>query len=168
VLNPLRTGRFAEEELQRTKTDAIDALGIVRFAAQKRCRQRNYPIPPLRSCTNLARLRERLREDFASRLRQLHRAVDLGFPEFTRNVRTLESEFATTILSGYPTAASYRGTSAKKLARIIYDGSHNVGEKLARALIEAAGRIVGRLASPSLGEVFESTRNRISREVVVL
>ena len=36
VLNPLRTRRFAEEELQRTKTDAIDALGIARFAAQKR------------------------------------------------------------------------------------------------------------------------------------
>ena len=33
VLNPLRTRRFAEEELQRTKTDAIDALGIARFAA---------------------------------------------------------------------------------------------------------------------------------------
>jgi transposase len=36
LLNPLRTRRFAEEELQRTKTDAIDALGIARFAAQKR------------------------------------------------------------------------------------------------------------------------------------
>ena len=36
VLNPLRTRRFSEEELQRTKTDAIDALGIARFAAQKR------------------------------------------------------------------------------------------------------------------------------------
>src|ERR1700732_1390523 len=33
VLNPLRTRRFAEEELRRTKTDAIDALGIARFAA---------------------------------------------------------------------------------------------------------------------------------------
>jgi transposase len=81
----------------------------------------------------LARLRERLQEDFASRLRQLHRAVDMGFPEFTRHVRTLESELATTILSRYPTAASYRGTSGKKLARIIYDGSHSVGEKLPRS-----------------------------------
>ncbi len=36
VLNPLRTRRFAEEELERTKTDAIDALGIARFGAQKR------------------------------------------------------------------------------------------------------------------------------------
>src|SRR5216684_2619397 len=87
VLNPLRTRRFAEEELRE-----------------------------------LARLRERLQEDFASRLRQLHRAVDLGFPEFTRHVRTLESQLAATILSRYPTAASFRGVSVK-IARIVYDGS---------------------------------------------
>ena len=35
LLNPLRTRRFAEEELERTKTDSVDALGIARFAAQK-------------------------------------------------------------------------------------------------------------------------------------
>jgi transposase len=70
----------------------------------------------------LARLRERLAEDFASRLRQLHQAVDLGFPEFMRHVRTLESQLTATILSRYPTAACFRGASVKKLARIVYDG----------------------------------------------
>jgi transposase len=35
LLNPLRTARFASEDLARTKTDAIDVLGIARFAAQK-------------------------------------------------------------------------------------------------------------------------------------
>jgi transposase len=144
VLNPLRTRRFAEEELQRTKTDAIDALGIARFAAEKRPRASQLPDPATEELRELARLRERLAEDFASRLRQLHRAVDLGFPEFTRHVRTLESQLAGTILSRYPTAASFQGVSAKKLARIIYDGSHKVGEELARTLIEAAEKSVGR------------------------
>jgi transposase len=69
--------------------------------------------------------------------------VDLGFPEFTRYVRTLESQLATTILSLYPTAASLRGVSVKKLARIIYDGSHKIGEELARNLIAAAQKSVG-------------------------
>jgi transposase len=124
VLNPLRTRRFAEEELQRTKTDAIDALGIARFAAQKRPPAAQLPDSATEELRELARLRERLAEDFASRLRQLHRAVDLGFSEFTRYVRTLESQLATTILSRYPTAASFHGASVKKLARIIYDGSH--------------------------------------------
>jgi hypothetical protein len=36
LLNPIRTRRFSEEELQRTKTDHIDALGIARFAARKK------------------------------------------------------------------------------------------------------------------------------------
>src|SRR5713101_2339171 len=107
VLNPLRTRRFAEEELERTKTDAIDALGIARFAAQKRPAPTMLPEPAAEELRELVRLRERLAEDFASRLRQLHRAVDLGFPEFTRYVRTLESQLATTILSRYPTAASF-------------------------------------------------------------
>jgi hypothetical protein len=35
VTELLRTHRFAEEDLARTKTDAIDALGLARFGAQK-------------------------------------------------------------------------------------------------------------------------------------
>src|SRR5271170_5447175 len=168
VLNPLRTARFAEEELRRTKTDAIDALGIARFAQQKRPRTTQLPDAPTEELRELERLRERLAEDFASRLRQLHRAVNLGFPEFTRYVRTLESQLATTILSRYPTAASFRGLSVKKLARIVYDGSHKIGEDLARALIEAAEKSVGsyhsepyRLRIKYLCEDLELLRRRL-------
>ena len=143
VVNPLRTARFAEEELRRTKTDAIDALGIARFAQQKRPRVAQPPDSVTEELRELERLRERVAADFADRLRQLHRAVDLGFPEFTRYVRTLESQLAGTILSRYPTAASFRGVSVKKLARIIYDGSHEIGEELARNLISAAEKSVG-------------------------
>jgi transposase len=87
-------------------------LGIARFAAQKRPPATQPPDVATEELRELARLRERLQEDFASRLRQLHRAVDLGFPEFTDYVRTLESQLAATILSRYPTAgaiASYVG-----------------------------------------------------------
>jgi len=129
--------------LQRTKTDAIDALGIARFAAQKRPPATQLPDIATEELRELSRLRDRLQEDFASRLRQLHRAVDLGFPEFTRHVRTLESQLANTILSRYPTAASFRGASVRKVGRIVYDGSHKIGEGLARALIEAAANSVG-------------------------
>jgi len=168
VLNPLRTRRFAEEELQRTKTDAIDALGIARFAAQKRPRAAQLPDSATEELRELSRLRERLAEDFAGRLRQLHRAVDLGFPEFTRHVRTLESQLAATILSRYPTAASFRGASVKKLARIVYDGSHKIGEELARTLIEAAEKSVGshhsepyRLRIEYLCEDLDALRRRL-------
>jgi hypothetical protein len=45
-----------------------------------------------------------------------------------RHVHTLESQLAATILSRYPTAASFRGASVKKLARVVYDGSHMIGK----------------------------------------
>ncbi len=36
LLNPLKTRRFQDSALERTKTDAIDAVGIARFAFEKR------------------------------------------------------------------------------------------------------------------------------------
>jgi len=109
LINPLRTHRFAGEDLVRTKTDALDALGIARFAAQKRPPALHLPDAVADELRELVRLRERLVQDFGDRVRQLHRLVDLGFPEFTRYVRTLESELAGAILRDYPTAAAFRG-----------------------------------------------------------
>jgi len=107
LLNPLRTSRFAGEELQRTKTDAIDALGIARFAAQKRPGATRLPDSATEELRELVRLRDRLLQDFGDRVRQLHRLVDLGFPEFTRYVRTLDSQLASAILHDYPTAQAF-------------------------------------------------------------
>jgi transposase len=143
LLNPLRTHRFAEEDLQRTKTDAIDALGIARFAAQKRPTPTRLPDPATEELRELVRLRERLLQDFGDRVRQLHRLVDLGFPEFTRYVKGLDSELACAILHDYPTAAAFRGVSASRLAALRYDGRHKVGAELAGLLIAAAKRSVG-------------------------
>jgi hypothetical protein len=38
----------------------------------------------------LVRHRDRLKQDFEDRVRQSHRLVDLGFPEFTRYVKGME------------------------------------------------------------------------------
>lgn len=143
LLNPLRTRRFASEDLERTKTDAIDALSIARFAAQKRPAATRLPDPATEELRELVRLRERLLQDFGDRVRQLHRLVDLGFPEFTRYVRSLDSELASAILHDYPTAVAFHGTSVKRLANLRYDGRHQVGLDLARTLIDAARHSVG-------------------------
>lgn len=144
LLNPLRTARFTSEDLARTKTDAIDALGIARFAAQKRPAATRVPDSVTEELREMVRLRDRLVQDFGDRLRQLHRLVDLGFPEFTRYVRSLESELATAILHDYPTAAAFVGVSVRRLAGLRYDGRHRVGDELAHVLIDAAARSVGR------------------------
>lgn len=144
LINPLRTHRFASEDLERTKTDAIDSLGIARFAAQKRPTPTRLPEATTEELRELVRLRERLLQDFGDRVRQLHRLVDLGFPEFTRYVRGLDTELASAILLDYPTAEAFRGVSVKRLAALRYDKRHLVGFDLARSLIDAARHSVGR------------------------
>jgi len=144
LLNPLRTARFASEDLARTKTDAIDALGIARFAAQTRPAATRLPDRVTEELRELVRLRDRLVQDFGDRVRQRHRLVDLGFPEFTRYVRRLDSELAAAILHDYPTAAAFASVSVRRLAALRYDGRHRVGDELAQALLTAAARSVGR------------------------
>lgn len=149
LLNPLRTRRFAGEDLERTKTDAIDALGIARFAAQKRPVVTRLPDSATQELRELVRFRDRLMQDFGDRVRQLHRLVDLGFPEFTRFVRSLDSELASAILHEYPTAEAFLGLPWKRLAKLCYDGRHKVGEEIAKGLVEAAKTSVGRHHGPA-------------------
>ena len=143
LLNPLRTRRFAQEDLERTKTDTVDALQIARFAAQKRPAVTALPDSAQDELREMVRLRDRFVQDFTDRVRDLHRLVDLGFPEFTRFVRSLDSELASAILHEYPTARAFQAASAKRLARLTYDARHKVGLELASALIDAAKGSVG-------------------------
>jgi len=144
VVSPLRTHRFAGVDLQRTKTDAIDALGIARFAAQKRPVATRLPDSAMEELRELVRLRDRLVQDFGDRVRQLHRLVALGFPEFKRYVHGLDSALATAILRHYPTAEAFVGVRPRVLAKLKYDGVHLVGPELANQLLEAAKKSVGR------------------------
>jgi transposase len=143
LINPLRTHRFAQEELQRTKTDAIDALGIARFLRQKRPAPVAVPDEATRELRELVRLRDQLVASFQERLSHLHRLVDLGFPEFTRYVQSLDGPLATHILARYPTARAMASAKPRQLAKLAYGPKHRVGDELAEALIAAAKRSVG-------------------------
>lgn len=143
VLNPLRTHRFAGEDLARTKTDALDALCLARFAQQKRPTAARLPDKALEGLREWVRLRDRFMQDFTDKVRQLHRLVDLGFPEFTRHIKTLDSDLATSILAKYPTAKAFQQLKVRQLASLRYDGRHFVGKELATTLIEAARTSVG-------------------------
>lgn len=149
LLNPLRTRRFAGEDLERAKTDAIDALAIARFAAQKRPAVTRLPDAATEELRELVRHRDRLVQDLGDRVRQLHRLVALGFPEFTRHVHTLDSDLATAILLQYPTARAFQGVSPRGLAKMRYDGRHKVGEELARTLVDLARVSVGQHHGPA-------------------
>jgi transposase len=144
LLNPVRTRRFAGEEMERTKTDAIDALGIARFAQQKRPAVTRLTDSATDELRELVRHRRRLVQDFSDRTRQLHRLVDLGFPELTRFIHTLDSQLATAVLHEWPTAQAFLGLPWRKLAKFRYDGVHVVGEELAKSIVETAKVSVGR------------------------
>jgi transposase len=143
VLNPLIARRFQEASLERTKTDAIDANGLARLAFEKRPAPTHLHDNVAEALRELVRHRDRLRQDFDDRVRQLHRLVDLGFPEFTRYVRTLDSMLATCLLAEYPTAHAFARATPRRVAKLRYDGRHFVGAELAQSLVDAAKRSVG-------------------------
>jgi transposase len=143
LLNPLRTHRFAGEDLSRAKTDAIDALSIARFAAQKRPATTRITDAATEELRELVRHRDRLVQQLGDHVRQLHRLVDLCFPELTRFVKDLDRPLATTLLSRYPTARSFASEKPRRLARLVYAGNNRIGEELATSLIEAAKVSVG-------------------------
>jgi len=116
---------------------------IARFAAEKRPAPTVMPEEATRELRELVRMRDRYVQDLYDRVRQLHRVVDLGFPEFTSHVKELDSQLATTLLRLYPTAAAFAREQPKRLAKIVYDGRHRVGLELAAALVNTAATSVG-------------------------
>ena len=148
LLNPFTARRFQDASLERTKTDAIDAEGLARLAFEKRPAPTRLHDEAAESLRELVRHRDRLRQDFDDRVRQLHRLVDLGFPEFTRYVRSLDSMLASALIAEYPTAQAFARANPRRLAKLRYDGRHFVGAELADQLVAAAKRSVGQHHGP--------------------
>lgn len=151
LLNPIVARRFQEAGLERTKTDAIDASALARLAFEKRPAPTELNDAAVEDLRELVRHRDRLRADFDDRVRQLHRLVDLGFPEFTRYVRSLDTMLATALLAAYPTAQAFAKASPRRVAKLRFDGRHFVGLELAEQLVEAAKRSVGQHHGPAYG-----------------
>jgi transposase len=143
LVNPVRTRRFADGDLARTKTDSIDAMALCRFAAQKRPTPTRLPDRVTRELRELVRLRDRLNQDRGDQMRHLHRVLDLAFPEFTRHVGKLDTALATSLLECCPTADAFAQIPVQRLARLKYDGRHRIGVELARALVADARSTVG-------------------------
>lgn len=143
VVNPLAVRRFAESLLTRAKTDAADALLIARFGQAMRPQPAAMRDEQLEELREHVRLRDRWVQDLGDRVRQLHRLVDLGFPELTRHVNDLGSGIATALLMRCPTAAAFRNVKPSTLTKLKYDGRHHVPEDVASALVEAAKHSAG-------------------------
>jgi transposase len=143
VVNPLAVRRFADSLMTRAKTDSADALLIARFALATRPRPAPMLDEQLEELREMMRLRDRWVQDIGDRIRQLHRLVDLGFPEFTRHVSDLGAGIATALLMRCPTAAAFRQVKPSTLTKLKYDGRHHVPEDIAAAVIAAAKHSAG-------------------------
>lgn len=161
LLNPLVARRFQETQLKRTKTDSIDALSLARLGFEKRPTPTRLLDAAAEALRELVRHRDRLRLDFDDRVRQLHRLIDLGFPEFTRHVKGLSSQLATALIAECPTAAAFARAQPRRLTRLRYDGRHKVGEPLAVALVDAAKRSIGQHHGP----VYEMQARHICQDL---
>lgn len=170
LINPLRTRRFAEEELARAKTDAVDAVQLARFGSEKRPAPTRLPDELSLELRELVKLRDRCVQELGDKVRQLHRLVDLCFPELSRHVSDLGSHLATTIIQRWPTSSRLATQSVKKVAAVVYDGRRQIGEALATALVSDARKSVGRHHGPAyttqaeyLCEDIAVLRSRIKR-----
>ena len=148
LINPLRSHNFAKEDLRRAKTDAADALMLARLGRQKRPTPTPPPDELLEELGEAVRLRDRLVQEIGDKARQLHAALDVGFPEFTRHIKDVTSHKATAILALYPSARKMAAIpKISKLSKLVYDGRHTVGRELAEALVADARRSVASRAS---------------------
>ena len=148
LINPIRSHHFAKEDLRRAKTDAADALMLARFGRQKRPQTSSVPDESLDELKEAVRLRDRLVQDLGDKVRQLHHAVDVGFPEFTRHIKNLGTLKAVTVLKAFPSARKMAVLRRHvRVSRLVYDGRHSIGKELAEALIAAAKRSVGSRSS---------------------
>ena len=76
----IKTRRFQDSALESTKTNAIEAAGIARFAFETRPEATQLHDAAAEAMRELVRHRDRIRQGFDDRVRQLHCLVDLGFP----------------------------------------------------------------------------------------
>lgn len=161
LLNPIIARRFQEAQLERTKTDAIDALALARLGFEKRPVPTRLHDAASEALRELVRHRDRLRLDFDDRVRQLHRLIDLAFPEFTRHVKGLDTMLATALIAECPTAEVFAHTDPRRLARLRYDGRHKVGLERAERLVAAAKRSVGQHRGP----VYEKQAHHVCQDL---
>lgn len=170
LYNPSQTARFAEAQLRRAKTDPLDAIGIARCAMSISVRHELDEDLELSRLRELSRWRARQCQDLGDRVRQLHRQVDLVFPELTRVIKDLATFRATTLLARWPTAACLAAAEVTEVAAVVYDGRRRIGTTLATRVVDAAKVSVAQhsgtpydLIIPQLCEDIQRSKRRLAK-----
>ena len=145
VVNPSLVDAFRKSDtLRKTKTDAVDAFLIARFAYEKRiCAS---PVSPESSdgLKQLARYRHHLVKERTMLKNRCTAVVDRVFPEFGSLFRDMYGGAAKALLKHDPTPAGIASTDIRTLERIVKEGSKgHLGRAKANAVKAAAKKSVG-------------------------
>lgn len=151
VVNPSLIDAFRKTDtLRKTKTDAVDAFLIARFAYEKRiCAS---PMSPEDSdgLKQLARYRHHLVKERTMLKNRCTAVIDRVFPEFGSLFSDIYGGAAKALLKHDPTPAGIAATDIRTLAKVIKEGSSG---RLGRAKAEA----VKAVAKESVGVPFATS-----------
>jgi len=120
VINPLQTKRFAQSELRRAKTDAVDAIMIARFMAEKKPRPAVPRAALLDSIIDLDRQIHAVHKQQTMTLNKLRIELGKVAPEIEHHVALSHHQQVLVLLKHYPTAEAIAHASPEELRTLRY------------------------------------------------
>lgn len=120
VINPVQTRRFAQSELRRAKTDAVDAITIARFMAEKKPRPTLARSAPLDSIKDLDRQIHAVQKQQTMTLNKLRIELTKVAPEIEHAIALARHQQVLALLKHYPTAEAIAKASPLELHKLRY------------------------------------------------
>jgi transposase len=120
VINPVQTKRFAQSELRRAKTDAVNALDIAGFMAEKKPRPTVPRTAIFDSIKDLDRQVYAVQKQQTMTLNKLRIELAKVAPEIEHHIAFARHQQVLVLLKQYPTAAAIAQASRDELRQLRY------------------------------------------------
>jgi len=120
VINPVQTKRFAQSELRRAKTDAVNALDIAGFMAEKKPRPTVSRTEIFDNIKDLDRQVHAVHKQQTMTLNKLRIELAKVAPEIEHHLALARHQQVLVLLKQYPTAAAIAQASRDELRRLRY------------------------------------------------
>jgi transposase len=146
VINPVQTKRFAQSELRRAKTDAVNAIDIARFMAEKKPRPAVPHSEIFDSIKDLDRQMHAVHKQQTMTLNKLRIELAKVAPEIEHHIALARHQQVLVLLKHYPTASAIAQASREELRQLRY------------------GKKRWRLSSPFITKMQALTQNSIAHK----
>lgn len=120
VINPVQIRRFAQSELRRAKTDAVDAITIARFLAEKKPQPTRACAAQLDCLKDLDRQIHAMQKQQTMTLNKLRIELTKVAPEIEHHFALSRHQQILVLLQQYPTAEAIAKASPRELQQLRY------------------------------------------------